>query len=255
MEEHRAKNSKISWLRKPRIDTCSTCDSIDIRLKAGDISAKVQQELHHRRTKAATKAMPNDTQSAKISDTYVISFDLRQHNSWPNLGIHDSKKRGFMCLRRENFREKGSLEISCCIYHYLTTEADIESMPRSKLGVKRPPINKNAFEAAVADVLQNNLSFRKAARVHNVSRATLMRHVKKYKDSNKENFEYNVSYIIHKVFSKEEESLLVSYLKQAARLHYGLKLSEVRILAYQYAKANNKKYSDKWETNKKAEKS
>ncbi|KAF2892171.1 hypothetical protein ILUMI_14002 [Ignelater luminosus] len=65
-------------------------------------------------------------------------------------------------------------------------------MPRSKLGVKRPPNNKNAFEAAVADVLQSNLSFWKAARVHNISRATLMRHVKKYKDSNKENLEYIV---------------------------------------------------------------
>ncbi|KAF2890065.1 hypothetical protein ILUMI_16107 [Ignelater luminosus] len=114
-------------------------------------------------------------------------------------------------------------------------------MPPSKLRVKRPPINKNAFEVAVTDVLKNNLSFREAARGHNISRATLTRHVEKYKDSNKENFEYSVSYDIHKGFSKEEESLLVSYLRQAARLHYGLTLSEVKILAYQYAKANNKK--------------
>ncbi|KAF2895902.1 hypothetical protein ILUMI_10274 [Ignelater luminosus] len=116
----------------------------------------------------------------------------------------------------------------------------------------KPPINKNAFEAAVADFLQNNLSFREAATVHNISRARLMRYVKKYKDSNRENFEYSVSYDIHKVFFL---SLLVSHLKQAARLHYGLTLSEVRILAYQYAKANNKKYPDKWKTNKKAGKS
>lgn len=67
---------------------------------------------------------------------------------------------------------------------------------------------------------------------------------------------YNARYDVHRVFTKAEEILLVvSYLKQAARLHYGLNLLEVRILTYQFAKANNKKYPDNWDINKKAGKS
>lgn len=47
------------------------------------------------------------------------------------------------------------------------------------------------------------------------------------------------------MFTKKEEILLVFYLKQDAHLHYVLTLLEPRILAYQFAKVNNKEYPDK----------
>lgn len=126
-----------------RVDTCSTCDMLNIKLKAGDASAKFEQEIHHRRAEAAFKAMTDDNNLAKTSsDTYVLSFDLQQQMYLPqlshtemyyaqqlaccNLGIHDStKSHGFMCLWSENFGGRGSLEISSCIYTYITSEAHI----------------------------------------------------------------------------------------------------------------------------------
>lgn len=86
--------------------------------------------------------MAHDTKNAKTSNSYVISFDLQQQMYLPqlthtemyyaqqlaccNLGIHDSiKETGCMCLWAESFGGRVSLEISSCIYHYLTTEADI----------------------------------------------------------------------------------------------------------------------------------
>lgn len=125
-------------------------------------------------------------------------------------------------------------------------------MPRSKVGKKRPPVQKQNIEAAVEEVLKNKISFREAARIHNVSRATLVRHVKKYRQSAEKKFEYVVHNDVKKVFTKQEETLLVSYLIQAARLHYGLTLREVRILAFQFAKANNKKYPAKWDIQQEA---
>ena len=119
-------------------------------------------------------------------------------------------------------------------------------MPRSKFGIKRPGPNKDALEAAAKEVLENKMSFRAAASQYNVSRSTLMRHIKEYRNSGKNKFEYRTNYETQRVFTKEEELLLVQYLKQAARLHYGLSLIEVRKLAYQYAKQNLKKFPTSW---------
>ncbi|KAJ8962173.1 hypothetical protein NQ318_018130 [Aromia moschata] len=71
----------------------------------------------------------------------------------------------------------------------------------------------------------------------------------------KNTFEYHAHYDTNRVFSKQEEELLVSYLKQAAQLHYGLSLKEVRSLAYQYAQAHNKTYSQAWASEQNAGKS
>uniref|UniRef100_A0A1B6LMA7 DUF7869 domain-containing protein n=1 Tax=Graphocephala atropunctata TaxID=36148 RepID=A0A1B6LMA7_9HEMI len=125
----------------PRVDTCSTCDALNIRLKSGDASAKVDQELHHRRAEATTEAMSDDNKNAKTSDAYVVSFDLQQQMYLPqlthtemyysqqlaccNLGIHDSTKdQGCMFLWSENYGGRGSTEITSCIYQYLTTQCN-----------------------------------------------------------------------------------------------------------------------------------
>jgi hypothetical protein len=43
---------------------------------------------------------------------------------------------------------------------------------------------------------------------------------------------------VKQVFSTELEQHLLKYIKQAARMHYGMSKMDVRKLAYQYAAAN-----------------
>lgn len=133
---------------RPKVDTCSTCDSLAVKIKSGEKAAVTEQELHHRRAEAATKAMSSETKNANTSDFYVISFDMQQQMYIPqlthsemyysqqlsvcNLGIHDSVTgKGFMCLWTEDFGGRGSLEISSCLYTYLTKE--INSHGKKKL--------------------------------------------------------------------------------------------------------------------------
>lgn len=120
--------------QRPRVDTCSTCDDLAVSLQAGDKSAEVELDLHHRLAEATTKAMAHNTKNPKTSNSYVISFDLQQQMYLPqlthtemyyaqqlaccNLGIHNSiKETGYMCLWIKNFGGRGSLEIPSCIYH------------------------------------------------------------------------------------------------------------------------------------------
>jgi hypothetical protein len=128
---------------RPRVDTCSTCDQLNLKVQSGDLAAKVQQELHHRRAEATTTAMSNDIKNAKDSDAHVLSIDLQQQMYLPqlthtemyysqqlaccNLGIHDSTaNKGFMFLWSENHGGRGSLEISSCVYQYLNTQCNTE---------------------------------------------------------------------------------------------------------------------------------
>lgn len=127
---------------RPRVDTCSTCDKVAIKIKSGDKNAVVEQELHHRRAESATKMMSSDTKNAPTSpDYYVVSFDMQQQMYIPqlthsemyysqqltvcNLGIHDSVTgKGFMCLWTEDIGGRGSSEICSCLYQYLTKEVN-----------------------------------------------------------------------------------------------------------------------------------
>ncbi|GFV43967.1 hypothetical protein TNCV_2928201 [Trichonephila clavipes] len=49
------------------------------------------------------------------------------------------------------------------------------------------------------------------------------------------------------VFCKEEESALVQYLIVACNMHFGLSKQQVKKLAFEYAKANGKKYPKSWD--------
>ena len=54
------------------------------------------------------------------------------------------------------------------------------------------------------------------------------------------------------VFSKDEEKALVEYLVIASNMHYGLSKPQLKKLAFEYVKANAKKYPTFWDKNSKA---
>lgn len=115
----------------------------------------------------------------------------------------------------------------------------------------RPP--KSTIEEAVKDELENGYSINKTAKFYNISRAYLAKVIKKFKQSGNTDRAYVHCPNIGKkrIFSKEQEDLLVSYLKTASKMCHGLTRKKTRELAYEYAKSNNI-CPDKWEVTKTA---
>lgn len=79
-----------------------------------------------------------------------------------------------------------------------------------------------------------------AAKDYNVDKATLSRQLKKFKESGLNTFEYRQNNDVNKVFTDNEEKLLVEYILNSSHLNYGLTLQGVRAFAYQFASVNGK---------------
>ena len=93
-------------------------------------------------------------------------------------------------------------------------------------------------------------SLRKTAANTGINYRTLQRYVKHYKDTG----EFaDVGYKQPRlVFNDVQESQLADYLKQAARIYYGLTTHDFRELAFKYAKANNLNIPEPWNTTEEA---
>lgn len=125
-------------------------------------------------------------------------------------------------------------------------------MPRSKEGVTRPKVHEENLTTAVKAVTQDGISVRLASKRFSVSRTTLQRHLDKFQKSGDDSFVVKNKNDVWKVFSPEEEQVLVDYLTKASNMHYGLTRREVMVLAYEFAKTLGKKYPNSWDTNKQA---
>lgn len=121
------------------------------------------------------------------------------------------------------------------------------NMPRSKSGVKRDLIDKEKLELALQHVKDKKLTLYAAAKHFGLSKTSLIRHYSRFNLQGLEKYSYAVNYATKKVFNEDEEKLLVNYIIEAANLQYGLTLHNVCGLAYQFAKANNKKYDKSWD--------
>lgn len=119
-------------------------------------------------------------------------------------------------------------------------------MPRSKFGVKRAHVNEKALKEALEDVVCNKETIGQAAKTHNISKTTLFRHLKLYRDSGSETFSYHSNIAHKKILTTEEELSLAEYLATAAKLHYGLSKYDTKKLAFRFAKANGKNLPESW---------
>ncbi|KAL1490216.1 hypothetical protein ABEB36_012946 [Hypothenemus hampei] len=118
-------------------------------------------------------------------------------------------------------------------------------MPRSKTGRVRLPVQKNNLKNAV-DVLLRQYSICQAAVNNQISKTTLLRHLKINRETKENIFIYKSNVAHRRIFSNMEKDLLVDYLKTAAKLHYGLTKDEFRKLAYQFAIENKKEVPNSW---------
>lgn len=120
----------------------------------------------------------------------------------------------------------------------------------------RQLVDEESIQAAIQDIMQGVLSYRKAADKYNLKLSTLESRVKKYKNSNdaegSSNRTFDSKYTSFQVFSIEEEKMLNDYIIKCCKMHYGLTTIQTRKLAYEYAKSLNLKYPAKWEETKMA---
>lgn len=103
------------------------------------------------------------------------------------------------------------------------------TMPRSKEGKTREKIDPKALESAVNDVLKGTLKVNEAARRYGLSNSTVSRHYKSCLalqvgiNEEQPRFPYDSEKnAVKKIFTNDEELMLVKYLEESAALHYGL---------------------------------
>uniref|UniRef100_A0A0L8IF64 HTH psq-type domain-containing protein n=1 Tax=Octopus bimaculoides TaxID=37653 RepID=A0A0L8IF64_OCTBM len=100
------------------------------------------------------------------------------------------------------------------------------------------------MKRAARKVVDEMKSLRDVAKDFEVNFMTLQRYCKKLRTEGKI---ASVGYASPRaVFTKEQEDLLVTYILKAAKIYYGLTPSDIRSLAYDYAKANEMKRPDSW---------
>ncbi|XP_047134205.1 uncharacterized protein LOC105850413 isoform X1 [Hydra vulgaris] len=125
-------------------------------------------------------------------------------------------------------------------------------MPRSKELKKRTPINVNDLTNAIKMIKDKKFTTFGASKHFGLPRTTLRRHLKHCLEIGKDVSKLHENLAVNQVFDLTAEQSLVDYIKDAAHLQFGLTLKDVKILAYQFAKVNGKKYPKSWDTNKMA---
>lgn len=119
------------------------------------------------------------------------------------------------------------------------------SMPRTyKRKTEKGTYSVEAINLAVQRILENNEKIRKVATDTGLDKSTLCRYVKKAKT---EQTVTSVGYYGNrKIFDDQEEAVLCEYLKNSARMYFGLTPVEVRKLAFEIAFKNNVNVPHTW---------
>lgn len=125
-------------------------------------------------------------------------------------------------------------------------------MPRSKEKKTRKLINVNDLANAIKMIKAKKFTTFGAAKHFGLPRTTLRRHLNHCLEIGNDVSKLHENLAVNQVFDRTEEQSLVDYIKDAAHLQFGLTLKDVKVLAYQFAKANGKKYPESWNTNKMA---
>lgn len=123
-------------------------------------------------------------------------------------------------------------------------------MPRKRVKKSnRGEASTETYETACKRISETKQTIRSAAKEFSLSYTTLRRYFIKFKKGDNLNAGYHPH---NKVFSLEQEQLLVDYCLTSAKLYFGLTTVDLRKLAYEFAVANNIKYPSSWNNTKQA---
>lgn len=110
-------------------------------------------------------------------------------------------------------------------------------------------MSTETYEAACEHILETKQTIRSVAKLFTVSYETLRRYFIKFKKGESLNAGYHPH---NKVFTLEQDKLLVDYCFTSAKLYFGLTTVDFRKLAYEFAVANGIKYPSSWDDTKQA---
>ncbi|ELT93700.1 hypothetical protein CAPTEDRAFT_207955 [Capitella teleta] len=122
-------------------------------------------------------------------------------------------------------------------------------MRNPKRKTSKGSVPGDVMEAAAKRVCAGQ-SVRDVADESGIPKTTLHRYVAKM--NTEESPRFTPNYFVNKVFSEEEEKSLSEYLLRASKHHHGLTSKETRVLAYEYAVRNKKKFPSGWNETKSA---
>lgn len=143
-------------------------------------------------------------------------------------------------------------------------------MPRKYIKkTNRTEIDEARMKQAIRGVLCGGISKYKAAQDYGIKRTTINSRLKKLlknksleevkrqlEDSGNESDEectFVNKYTSQQIFTMQQEEKLATYIKQSSNLNYGLNYTQIRKLAFDYAKAlPNCKLPGTWEIKKSA---
>lgn len=92
---------------------------------------------------------------------------------------------------------------------------------------------------AVSEIIKTGMSARIVAKQTGIPRCTLNRYIKKAKLSGEEEINYRPKNEHLKVFSHQNELLIVDYIRHASSIHYGMTSLAARKLAFEFGEVNN----------------
>lgn len=96
------------------------------------------------------------------------------------------------------------------------------------------------------ELVNAGMSIRKASKECQLKYPTVRLYVERSKANAGGILRLTPNYEVNKIFTTEEEESLVEYIEYCAQLFYGLTSKDCRRVAYQMAKANNKKIPQSW---------
>lgn len=113
---------------------------------------------------------------------------------------------------------------------------------------RRKPFTKQQIANAIKDV-EKGMSLRKTATKYDIDRTTLGRYVQ---DTDKvmKFDETGSQYKSTQIVSQKEEKILVDYLLECSKMHFGLTKVAAMKLASEYAIAIDKNVPESWKKNK-----
>ncbi|GFN79535.1 hypothetical protein PoB_000604100 [Plakobranchus ocellatus] len=134
-------NCNKKCFQKPSLDTCKTCDKLEMDSRTNPLDGNInrEQELHLRKAEAGQEIMKNDFEASKANNgQWTIAFDFQQTLPTPhintsvtfysrqlwtnNLGIHDICNR-IMHMWSEDVARRGSNEVLSSLNRYFSNKA------------------------------------------------------------------------------------------------------------------------------------
>lgn len=121
---------------------------------------------------------------------------------------------------------------------------------------KNAPVSAKQLEEAIKAIQKNNVSVRAAAKAFSLSRVTLQRYLSKASSGEGSVSTSSKSIDVLKsgkstVFTPDQEAALMEYLLKSSDMYFGLSSTEVKVLAFDYAKKLNLNVPG-WEEKKQA---